>query len=286
MGRKNLLIIIFVTLCLAAPIVFLYLRSGREKEPEAILAPFKIEVYRVDRYPLPNADIYLDQKFIGRTDGKGFFFKDIELFVGESYTLRVEKETGGYLYGPWETNFKVHAEKKKRREKKIEEIEGISSLEGESDILTEIERAQLGKASVYEKYHFLALVEGYMFYQIRVAGKDNSAVEDANIIVNGKDEGITDKDGIYVVKYSGEDRRTENIQIFKDGEHIWMKEVIIRPEARVNVELNKMLLIDLYVYAEHYDVINGVGNADVYLGQDFMGSTNEEGVLSFKYINN
>jgi hypothetical protein len=119
-----------------------------------------------------------------------------------------------------------------------------------------------------------------------VAGKDNSAVGGATIIVNGKDEGTTDKDGIYMVKYSGEDKRNENIQIFKDGEHIWMKEVRIRREARVNVELNKMLLIDLYVYTEHYDVIKGVGNADVFLGQDFMGTTNEEGLLSFKYTNN
>ncbi len=286
MGRKNLIIIIFVTLFLAAPIVFIYLRSEREKEPEVITASFKIEVYRVDRYPLPNADIYLDQRFIGRTDEKGFFLKDIELFVGESYTLRVERDAEGYVYGPWETNFKVQAEKKKRREKKIEESEEISSLEGESDILTEIERAQLGKASVYEKYHFLALVEGYMFYQIRVAGKDDSAVEGATIIVNGKDEGTTDKDGVYVVKYSGEDKRKENIQIFKDGEHIWMNEVMIQPEARVNVELNKMLLIDLYVYTEHYDVIKGVPNADVFLGHGLMGSTDEEGFLSFKYINN
>ena len=157
MGRKNFIIITFVTICLAAPLVILYLRSERDKEPEVISAPFKIEVYRVDRYPLPNADIYLNQKFIGRTDEKGFFSKDIDLFVGESYTLRVERETGGYLYGPWETNFKVQAEPKKRREKKIEQSEGISSLEGESDILTEIERAQLGKASIYEKYHFLAI---------------------------------------------------------------------------------------------------------------------------------
>ncbi|MCK5570352.1 MAG: hypothetical protein KAJ15_11590, partial [Spirochaetes bacterium] len=155
---------------------YIYIREGREKEPEIIKAPFKIEVYRVDRYPLPKADIYLNQRFIGKTDERGFFFKDIELMVGESYTLRIERERGGYVYGPWETNFKVKEEKKRRREKKKEEIEEISSLEGESDILTEIERAQLGKASLYEKYHFLAFIEGYMFYQIKVAGKNESVV--------------------------------------------------------------------------------------------------------------
>ncbi len=264
---------------------YIYIREGREKEPEIIKAPFKIEVYRVDRYPLPKADIYLNQRFIGKTDERGFFFKDIELMVGESYTLRIERERGGYVYGPWETNFKVKEEKKRRREKKKEEIEEISSLEGESDILTEIERAQLGKASLYEKYHFLAFIEGYMFYQIKVAGKNESAVENATVIVNSKVEGKTDKNGISIVKYSGEDKRKEDIQIFKEGEHIWMNEVMIQPDAKVSVELNKMLLIDLNVYSEYYDVIKGVENAEIYLGQEYMGMTDGDGHLSFKYIN-
>lgn len=263
----------------------MYIREGREKEPEIIKVPFKIEVYRVDRYPLPKAVIYLNQKFIGRTDEKGFFLKDIDLMEGESYTLRIERDSGGYVYGPWETNFKVEEERKRRREKKKEEIEEISSLEGESDILTEIERAQLGKASLYEKYHFLAFIEGYMFYQIKVAGTNERAVENATVIVNGKEEGNTDKNGISTVKYSGEDKRKEDIQIFKEGEHIWMNEVMIQPDAEVYVELNKMLLIDLNVYSEYYDVIKGVENAEVYLGQEYMGVTDGDGFLSFKYIN-
>ena len=265
--------------------VFLFLRETQVREPQVILSPLKIEAYRIDRHPLPDADIYLNQRFIGRTDSKGFFLKDINLVVGESYILRIEKERDGYVYGPWETHFRVEEERRRRREKKKIEEESVPNLEGESDILTEIERAQLGKASQYEKYHFLAVIDGYMFYSIRVLGKDDSTIQDAAVIINGKEEGKTDRKGIIIVRYSGEDSKEDDIQVFKEGEHIWMNRVQINPSASIDIRLNQMLLIDLQINTEYYDVVRGVENVDVYLGKEFVGRTDEEGLFSFKYMN-
>jgi len=285
LNRINTFILIFFSVILSSLVVFFYLKESREQEHRIIISPFKIEVYRVDRHPLPEADIYLNQRFIGKTDKKGFFSKNIKLVIGESYTLRVERDRDGYVYGPWETSFKVEEEKERRKEKKKDEESGISTLEGESDILTELERAQLGKASLYEKYHFLAFVDGYMFYSIRVHGKNNTAIENAAVFINGKEEGKTDKNGVYLAKYSGEDIRKAKIQIFKEGEHIWMNEVLVKPNSYIEVGLNQMLLIDLFIYAEYYNVIKGVENAEVYLGPDYMGKTDKDGIISFRYIN-
>jgi len=285
LNRLNTFILLFFSFILSFLVVFLFLSQTRKREPVTIVAPFKIEVYRVDRHPLPEADIYLNQRFIGRTDSKGFFSKAISLTVGEFYTLRIEKERDGYVYGPWETNFKAEEEKRRRRERKKVEEENIPTLEGESDILTEIERAQLGKASLYEKYHFLAFIDGYMFYSVRVLGKEDAVMEDAAVIINGKEEGKTDKEGTYVVKYSGDDIREEDIQVFKEGEHIWMNKVLVKPNSHIDIRLNQMLLIDLYIYSEYYDVIRGVEGVEVYLGDGYMGKTNDEGEFSFKYIN-
>ena len=209
----------------------------------------------------------------------------MKLFEGETYTLRIERESGGYVYGPWETHFKVEEEKKRKRRKAKEERESVADLEGEFDVLTELERAQLGKASLYEKYHFLAILDGYMFYTIKVFGKGDLAVENAAVIVNGKEEGKSDDKGIYVVKYSGDARRFENIQIVKKGEHKWMNDIEIYPNAEITIELNKMLLIDVFAFTEYYDTIEGIKNVKVYLGEDYIGKTDSEGALSHKYIN-
>jgi tetratricopeptide (TPR) repeat protein len=289
LNRLNTFLLVGISFVITILVLFLYLKETRKKEPETILTPLKIEAYRVDRHPLPDADVYLNQRFIGKTDEKGVFLKDLKLIVGESYALIIEKDRDGYLYGPWETHFTVEEEKKKRREKKREEIVEVPPLEGESDILTEIERAQLGKASLYEKYHFLAFIDGYMYYSIRVVGKNRSPVEEASVIVNGKEEGVTDSRGLFLVKYSGEDVRREIIQIFKEGEHIWMNNLTVGPNSTIDVDLNKMLLIDLFVYEENYDVIRGIEDVNVYLireeqaEQRYVGKTDKEGYLSFAY---
>ena len=285
MNRFNTFILLFFSFGVTFLVVLLFLRETKKKEPQYITSPLQIEAYRVDRHPLPDADIYLNQRFIGKTDGRGFFSRDINLMVGETYTLRIEKDRDGYVYGPWETTFRVEEEFKRRREKKKIEGEGVPTLEGESDILSEIERAQLGKVSQFKKYHFLAVIDGYMFYSIRVLGKDDSIIRDAVVIINGKEEGSTDKDGTFVVKYSGEHLKEDDIQVFKEGEHIWMNRVTVQPNASIAINLNQMLLIDVNVYSEYYDVVRGVKNVDVYLGGQHMGQTDQEGVFSFKYVN-
>jgi len=258
----------------------------REKEPQIITVPFRIEVYRVDRHALPEADIYLNQRFIGRTDERGVFSREIKLTVGESYSLVIERDREGYMYGPWETRFKMDPEKKRRFKKKREQgTDGVPTLEGEFDILNELERAQLGIAASYEKSHFLAFVEGHMYYTLRVSGKKGNVVRGASVIINGKEEGKTDKNGLFTVKYSGEDLKKENIQIIKEGEHIWMDEVWVRPDALIDVRLHQLLLVDLVINTEYYDVVRGVENAEVYLNGTYMGRTDKDGLYSFTYKN-
>ncbi len=285
MNRINAFIIIVFSFALTFLVIYIYVNENIEREPEEVVITLKIEVYRVDRFPLSGADIYLNQRFIGKTDERGVFSTGISLTAGESYTLVVEKDREGYVYGPWGTRFKFQEEKRRRRERREEKKQEVESLEGEFDVLTELERAQHGKASLYEKYHFLAILDGYMFYTLYVSGKDDTSINGATVIVNGKVEGKTDERGSFIVRYSGEDSRKENIQIFKEGEHIWMNEVAVHPKAEVKVELNKMLLVDVYTLTENYDAIQGVRGSDVYLGNDFMGRTGEDGLRSFKYVN-
>ena len=117
MNRINTFIALAISVFLTVLVVYLFAKGQVQPEPEIVTAPLKVEVYRVDRHPLPDADIYLNQRFIGRTDQKGFFLTDINLIVGEPYTLRIEKDREGYVYGPWETDFRVAAEGKKKRKK-------------------------------------------------------------------------------------------------------------------------------------------------------------------------
>jgi hypothetical protein len=285
MNRINTFIILAVSIFLTLFVGYLFVNERFQREPVLVMAPLKVEAYRVDRYALPDADIYLNQRFIGKTDERGYFLKDINLLVGESYTLRVEKDRDGYVYGPWETNFRVAEERRKPREKKEEEVEEFPSLEGDSDILAEVQRAELGRVSLFEKYHFLAIVDGHMIYTVLVTGKDEVPVVDASVTVNGKLEGRTDDEGLFVVKYSGEDVRDERIQVFKDGEHIWQKRVEVGPNDFMNVELNKMLLIDLYSYTESYDVIEGIGGTKVFLNDQFVGTTGRSGYFGHSYEN-
>lgn len=285
MNRINRFILLFLSFALTFLVIRAYIRENVKREPEEVVVPLKVEVYRVDRFPLHDADVYLNQRFIGRTDEKGVFSTDVNLTTGEFYTLNIEKDKDGYVYGPWETRFKFEEEKRGKRERKELEHPATESLEGELDVLSELERAQHGKASLTEKYHFLAILDGYMYYTIHVSGKDNTSIRDATVIVNGKIEGKTDERGNITVRYSGDDTRRESVQVLKEGEHIWMNDVVIRPKAEISVELNKMLLVDVYTLTENYGAITGVTGSDVYLGNDYVGKTGGDGLRFFKYVN-
>jgi hypothetical protein len=91
LNRINTYFVILLSLAASFLAPFLYFRELRKKEPKSIDVPVRIEVYRTDRHPLPGADIYLNQKFIGKTDEKGFFSRVMNLLAGESYTLHVER---------------------------------------------------------------------------------------------------------------------------------------------------------------------------------------------------
>ena len=148
MNRINTFIVLAISVFLTALVLYLFVKEQVQPEAETVTVPLKMEVYRLDRNPLPAADVYLNQRFIGRTDWKGFFNIDIDLTVGESYTLRIEKDREGYVYGPWETSFRAAADRKKKRERKEEPEEQKPSLEGEFDVLAEIEKAELGRATL------------------------------------------------------------------------------------------------------------------------------------------
>jgi hypothetical protein len=124
-----------------------------------------------------------------------------------------------------------------------------------------------------------------MYYTLRVTGKKGVEVVDASVTVNGKFEGRTDEDGLFVVRYAGEDIRAENLQVFKEGEHIWQKPVEIYPNLQLNVELNKMLLIDLHAYTENYDVIQGIAGTRIYLNDLQIGRTGRSGYFGYRYEN-
>ncbi len=286
MNRINALFLIFISSILLFLLVFKYISINVEKEPQVIRVPLKIEVYRADRRPLAEADIYLNQRFIGRTDKRGFFSKNVELIVGQKYTIHIEKDRDGYVYGPWETHFVPEVEKKRtKRKKKSEEMDNVNILEGESDILTELERAKLGRASLYEKYHFLAILSGYMFYNIKVLSHKGREIAGARVIINGKYEGSTDESGNFTVKYEGDDERVDRIEIAKEGEHLWMDDVKISPNYQIVIELNKMLIVDTHIQTENYGVLGGVENAMVVIKNRVMGKTDSDGFLRFKYRN-
>lgn len=286
MNRINIFLLIALSVFLSFLSIKSYVNQLSSREPEEIVVPIKIEVYRSDRFPLPGADIYLNQKFIGRSDETGVFSDEVRLIVGEVYTLRIERDSGGYVYGPWETHFKAEREIEIKKLVRPRE-EGVPSLEGEFDILSEIERAQLGRASTYEKYHFLAILDGYMYYTLKVTSEGGKPADNATVIINGKEEGKTDNDGIFLVKYTGEDTREETIQINKEGEHIWKDSVEIYPSAEINIELNKMLLIDVRCITEYYDVSTGIKDAEVSVVKNgtkvFLGKTDSEGNLFSKF---
>ena len=292
MNRINAFFLIFLSFLLSFLVVYKYIDSKIKREPERISVPLRIEVYRADRNPLPDADIYLNQKFIGRTDNNGLFSKNIELVVGQKYTIRIEKDRDGYFYGPWETHFVPAAKSEGKNQKirlkqenKSEEMENVNNLEGESDILTEIQRAKLGIASIYERYHFLAILPGYMFYRIKVLSHEGKVIESADVIINDKVEGKTDKNGEFLVKYEGKSIREEKIEISKEGEHLWIDKVQVKPNAVITIELNKMLIIDLYVLTESYDVIKGISGSQVFIKNELMGVTKSDGFIEFKYRN-
>ncbi len=285
MNRLNTFIILFFSFALTGLVVYLFITGQFEKEMITITAPLKIEAYRIDRFPLPDADIYLNQKFIGKTDDKGFFQTNVDLNVGESYTLIIERENDGYEYGPWETHFKVAEEEQKAKKKEKKTEEETPSLEGEFDILTELERAELGRASLYEKYHFLAIIDGHMYYTLEVRRKGDSPLEDAAVIINGTFMGKTDRTGRFTVRYSGQNNRTERIQVSKAGEHTWDKSVEIYPDAVVQAALDKMIPVEVYTVTENYNVVRGIEGARVFIGDRYMGISGPDGRISFNYEN-
>jgi hypothetical protein len=285
MNRINTFIVLAISTFLTALVLYLFVREQVRPETETVTVPLKMEVYRQDRNPLPAADVYLNQRFIGRTDQAGFFRMDIDLVVGESYTLRIEKDNEGYAYGPWETSFKAAAERKKRREREEESETLMPSLEGEFDVLTEIEKAELGRATLYDKYYFLAILDGHMYYTISVKGKGGRDIRDAAVIINGSVEGYTDDSGFYRVAYEGDAVRRDTVQLIKEGEHIWRKRVGISPRHHIDVDLSSMLLIDLYAYTENYEVLKGIRGAQVLINEQWIGRTGRSGYLGYSYEN-
>ncbi len=284
MNRINRFILVFLSLILSCIVVYLYLRTVVRGEPREIVAPMRVEVYRIDRNPLSGADIYLDQRFIGRTDQNGLFQKEIRLYEGESYTLRIERESGGYVYGPWETRFRVETDgRRKRPRRKDVEPESLPSLEGDFDVLTELERAQEGKISAYEKYSFLAFLDGYMYYTVEAVRRDGTPVSDAVVIVNGKETGKTDQRGTVQVRYSGEETKKDTVMVIGEGEHIWARGTDVYPDAAVHAVLSTVLLVDLYAYTEYYDSVRGIPDVSVFMGDRRIGGTDGEGMLSFTY---
>jgi hypothetical protein len=285
MNRINTFIVLAISTFLTLLVLYLFVREQVQPETETVTVPLKMEVYRQDRNPLPSADVYLNQRFLGRTDQSGFFRMDIDLVVGENYTLRIEKENDGYVYGPWETSFRTAAERKKRREREEEPETLLPSLEGEFDVLTEIEKAELGRATLYDKYYFLAILDGNMYYTIRVSGVGGRNVGGAAVIVNGSVEGYTDDSGFYSVTYEGDAVRRDTVQVIKEGEHIWRKSVDVFPSHHLDVDLSSMLLIDLYAYTEDYDVLKGIRGAQVFVNEQWIGKTGRSGYLAYPYEN-
>jgi len=285
LNRLNTFIILFFSFALTGLIVYLFITGQFEKEIVTITAPLKIEAYRIDRFPLPDADIYLNQKFIGKTDDRGFFQTNVDLNVGESYTLIIERENDGYEYGPWETHFKVAEEEQRTKKKEKKTEEQTPTLEGEFDILTELERAELGRASLYEKYHFLAIIDGHMYYTLEVHRKEDSPVEDASVIINGTYMGKTDRSGRFTVQYSGHEKRKERIQVSKEGEHTWKKSIEIYPDAVVQAALDKMIPVEVYTVTENYNVVRGIEGARIFIDDQYMGISRSDGRVSFNYEN-
>jgi len=263
--------------------VYLFFARQFEKEIVTITAPLKVEAYRIDRFPLPDANIYLNQKFIGKTDEKGFFSTNVDLNVGESYTLIIERENNGYEYGPWETHFKVAGEEQRAKKKEKKGEENVTTLEGEFDILTELQRAELGKASLYEMYHFLAIIDGYMDYTLEV--RRGKPVEDASVIINGTYMGKTDITGRLTVRYSGQEKRKERIQVSKEGEHTWIQHIDVYPDAVITADLDKRLSVEMYAVTDNYNVIRGIEGTRVFLDNRYMGISGTDGRISFNYEN-
>ncbi len=281
MNRLNTFIILFFSFALTVLVMYLFITEQYEKEIVTITAPLKIETYRIDRFPLPDADIYLNQKFIGKTDEKGFFSTNVDLNVGESYTLIIERENNGYEYGPWETHFKVVGEEQRAKKKEKKGEENMPTLEGESDILTELQRAELGKASLYEKYHFLAIIDGHMYYTLEV--RRGNPVADASVIINGTYMGKTDRTGRFTVQYSGQEKRKEEIQVSKEGEHTWIKRIDVYPDAVITADLDRRLSIEMYAVTDNYNVIRGIEGTRVFIDDRYMGISGPDGRISFNY---
>jgi tetratricopeptide (TPR) repeat protein len=87
------------------------------------------------------------------------------------------------------------------------------------------------------------------------------------------------------VKYDGEDSRLDTMQVFKEGEHIWQKSVEVSPSYHLDVDLSKMLLIDIYAYTENYNVVSGIYGANVYINERWMGKTGRSGLFGHRYEN-
>lgn len=287
MNRINAFIVLIVSGLLTGLVIFLFVRENLKGEPQTVEAPLKVEAYRIDRNPLPDADVYLNQRFIGKTDREGYFARNMTFTVGEAYTMVVEKDRDGFQYGPWETNFTVDQDEKKqqKKQKKEQPEQSLDPLEGEFDLALELERAQQGRISQQEKFHFLAIVDGYMYFTVRVKGKNGEPVEGASVLVNGKLEGLTNTQGSLAVFFSGAESRREEIEVLKKGEHQWMKEVEVFPDATVQVALDQLLLLDLYAYSEMYGSLSGIRGMKVLQGENLLGVTGSGGRLSAAYEN-
>jgi hypothetical protein len=288
LNRINAFIILFVSGLLTALVVFLFVRENLKVEPQTLQAPLKVEAYRIDRFPLPGADVYLNQRFLGRTNREGYYARDMTFMQGESYTLVVEKDREGFNYGPWQTSFTVAREEpggKQRKQKKNPPGPMMDPLEGEFDVALELERAQQGRVSQHEKFHFLAIVDGTMYYTVRVSGKNDEPVPDASVLVNGKLEGVTNLQGRLTVSYSGAEHRRERIEVLKKGEHQWRKEVEVFPDATVRVALDQLLLLDIRACSEMYGSMRGITGVQVHRDDTLLGETGDDGRLSTAYEN-
>ncbi|MDH5378289.1 MAG: PEGA domain-containing protein, partial [Gammaproteobacteria bacterium] len=193
--------------------------------------------------PVANAEVIIDGTVKGVTDASGHFMTVLQQKENTAFEVSVKKDENGVRLENW--------------------IQ-LTSYNDQTDDEFEY---NLDLKSI--PYVFISVKDG------------EEPVIDATLR-NGKDIlGVTDKRGNIYFDLNTTDKKNYTISMSKLGYGTWKANKALAPGDKVDVMLDRLMMVNVQVNTESYGDSVPVNGVDVFLGNQKIGTTNAKGVVRY-----
>jgi hypothetical protein len=203
---------------------------------------------RIDGQPAAQAKVIIDNEEPGVTDAQGVFAKQLRKKAGSEFEVTVSKEMPGYRIEPWKTSLLV----------------------------------RLPKGDQIDTYRVEADLKAMRYVTLRVSEK-GAPLPEAQVTVGGKEAGVTDARGEFVVLYRTQPAKGTEINVAKSGYSPYRATRQLEPGQAIEVALNRQSVVAIKALTDEYGRVSGVPGLAVSIDGKTIGKTDAQGNYTHDY---